>query len=291
MFKSTILILTLVLFVSAKSFTSGYLIIVGGGKTKALAQTYEKKLEQTMWYQSTHQEGLPTLLLSDTVTGLNKGFHIAVAGITEDKAYATFIQQLLLRNMKGVYIRSVTLNKAVKPIEYVNKQPIAEYLLSVMKREDMQINSAVKSCDTLIINNGPYCEGGNCDNVLFHKNGKVLLYYRSWGGDHGGQESNYYYKNGRLSHSMDIEDRAIYENGNPFGAVLGTDYDTSWVYYVDGSAVALRNYEGLFFKDDSLFNKRLKNEEEYLCTVLPFIESIQSKNSSYSSLDSVLYKE
>lgn len=102
MLKTMFITLSLISIICAKSFTSGYLIIVGGGKTKADAEAYKKKLEQTMWYQSTYQKGLSTLLLSDTVSGLNKGFHIAVAGMTEDKSYATLVQQLLLREMKGV---------------------------------------------------------------------------------------------------------------------------------------------------------------------------------------------
>lgn len=289
--KATTLILSLFLFVSAKSFTSGYLVIVGGGTSKAVAETYEKKLQQTMWYQSTHQEGLSTLLLSDTISGLNKGFHIAVAGIVQEKAYAVFIQQLLLRDMEGVYFRPVTLTKAVQPIEYTRKQPVAEYILSLIKREENRASTVLSGCDTLIIENGPYCEGGMCDNTIYHTGGKVVLYHRYWGGDHGGEESVHYYSKGKLSSVMTIEDRSIYKDYNPNGPVVDTEYDTSWVYYIDGTAVALKNYENLIFTGGSLFKKELEAEEEYLQTVLPFVKAIHSQKYSYDSKDTLTYGE
>lgn len=159
-----------------------------------------------------------------------------------------------------------------------------------MNRKEKAVEATLKECDTLIIDDGPYCDGGDCHNVIYHKDSRIMLYQRYWGGDHGGDENRFYFKKGKISHLMSIGDRAIYANGNPFGAVLGTEYDTAWVYFVNGDAVAFRRMEELYFKDDSLFDINFDFGFGYLETVMPYIDSIRSQRHSFGSKATVQYE-
>lgn len=85
---------------------SSYIVIFAGGKTKADAINAVNK-----WESSSIKKELPQItpvaLLSDTIEGLNPGFHIAVAGSYLNKNIAMNIRDEVNTFFKGTYIRKV----------------------------------------------------------------------------------------------------------------------------------------------------------------------------------------
>jgi hypothetical protein len=179
-------LITIFLLISFKSLAilainyETYIIIVGGGKTPEDAQlakkNYLKQTELTEQIDANFQ-----ILLSDTIQGLNPGFHIAIMGFCNNVHKAKLLTNFANRYLKGVYYKKVTLKtKEKSPVFKPIKAPFSGktyYLhLSAFKtlyNDLLYWNKASSSYETIILVNNTI--------VYSEKQGLVdVNYYLGW---------------------------------------------------------------------------------------------------------------
>lgn len=120
--KSTFLILFLFLSLSlfAENYET-YIIIIGGGKAPKDAQlakeNYLKQPELTKQVDANLQ-----IVFSDTILGLNPGFHIAIMGFCNNMDKAKLLTNFANKYLKGVYYKKVTLKTKEKSPAFKSNQ-------------------------------------------------------------------------------------------------------------------------------------------------------------------------
>lgn len=102
---ASVFFILLFAYSSANSKTTN-IIIVGGGKTQADAIQAKSKFKNSNKAQNITKEEI-VLMLSDTIEGLNPGFHIAVLGCCDDDAIAKLLVKCINAAYPGVYAKKI----------------------------------------------------------------------------------------------------------------------------------------------------------------------------------------
>lgn len=233
-FSVILLLLCTLLWAQTKS---GYMIILGGGKDAAAAQKalIRYKQKSQLW-ANFEPAGYPKEMLSDTVTGLNPGFHIAVAGVCEQEEMAKLFLEIITTDMGGVYIRKVTMNSSEVTGAFQATQYIKSRVLKLKNRVITGISNRTPSCTT----SGDYNWGGGPGYQEKEVDASGLLMYRQdTDGDWAGNSQTIYCVKDQFKVFEDIRYDAVFVDGRIGYAVERLDTTISWCYFVDEKPVAL----------------------------------------------------
>lgn len=253
----TMFILLVSIFMLFAETKSGFMIIVGGGKSKTDADRFLQKYknESQLW-ANFEQSGFPQTMLSDTIDGLNKGFHIAVAGICSEEQTAKLFLEMIKMEMNGVYMRKVKMDSNKVTGIFQSTQFVKSQIIKLRDKVIATVSKQVPTCTTTIEIN---CDGGYCSGTKKENANGLLTYFENFGGDHSEDESMIYCKNNQFRVYDYWYSRAIYADGHFGMGIEGIDSTESWCYFIDEKPVALSDEYQFFIIGENEFDLKSGN--------------------------------
>lgn len=242
MMKSIVLLLTCLLLLQAEP-TTGYMIIVGGGTTQADANKYLQKYQsETEMQHCIEESDFPTTLLSDTIEGLNPGFHIAVAEIFPYEAQALLFLEMIRDDMNGVYMREVTVHQSLVEGAFSTNDIALAQIIRQREKAKAAITNKDQICSTSTELN---LLGGYSFGIKVKRENDSEFYTTIWEGEHGDYENSYYLDEGTLKVFQSRSSTAQYGSG--MRDFLGMKESGNWCYFIDGQPVAFTNHKSELF--------------------------------------------
>ena len=144
---------------------SSHIIVIGGGKSagdagKALGQVKAMTLAPLA-----PGPGFPRTMKSDSIPGLNPGFHIAVFGFCANKDDAAAVRDMLNLRVDGVYTKAVKVGyppQACPPTP--RNEPGDPENMTLAKTESLKADQSWPSWQVFTGAGGP--KGGNCTRAI-----------------------------------------------------------------------------------------------------------------------------
>lgn len=244
---------------------SGYIIITGGGKTVQAGNDALVTYKNSNCISFFKQDKFPALMKSDTVEGLNPGFFISVAAIIEKKEIANLALTFVRSKISDAYIRKITVPQNItSSIKFLHNNQQRKILEKLKEKIIHENDKEIKSC-TKIKFEPSECAGGICDDEIYLNNGICVRYFDYWGGDHGENIKNYYFKNNKLILFTEFSSVANYKDGNMIGEVEDFNEDLTVTFFFNGIPVVIIKPDGnILFSGEQNFTNRVNDINYYL---------------------------